>query len=81
MNGESRMDKQPEDFNYTVGIYDVICRYIRKKVEDEAGKKGTYGIGVYTDRFCEEELIIYRNYLQSFRTCIKLLIDKNKQLC
>jgi hypothetical protein len=26
----------------------------------------------------EEELIIYRNYLQSFRTCIKLLIDKNK---
>lgn len=51
------MDKQPEDFNYTVGIYDVICRYIRKKVEDEAGKKGTYGIGVYTDRFCEEELM------------------------
>lgn len=43
----------------------------------------------YSKRFCvleqnkcynlpEEELIIYRNYLQSFRTCIKLLIDKNK---
>jgi hypothetical protein len=26
----------------------------------------------------EEELIIYRNYLQSLKTCIKLLIDKNK---
>ena len=43
----------------------------------------------YSKRFCvleqnkcynlpEEELIIYRNYLQSFKTCIKLLIDKNK---
>ena len=43
----------------------------------------------YSRRFCvleqnkcynlpEEELIICRNYLQSFRTCIKLLIDKNK---
>jgi hypothetical protein len=43
----------------------------------------------YSRKFCtveqdkcynlpEEELIIYRNYLQSFKTCIKLLIDKNK---
>lgn len=43
----------------------------------------------YSRRFCvleqnkyynlpEEELIIYRNHLQSFKTCIKLLIDKNK---
>lgn len=26
----------------------------------------------------EEELLIYRNYSQSAKTCIKLLIDKNK---
>lgn len=51
------MSENIEDFNYNVGIYDVVCRYIRKKVEEEAGKKGAYGVGVYTDRFCEEELM------------------------
>lgn len=51
------MNNNSKDFSYTVGIFDVICRQIRKKIEEESTKDGPYGIGVYTDEFCEEELM------------------------
>lgn len=53
------MNKESNDFYYTVGIYDVICRAIRMKVKKEAKKEGVYGLGVYTDRYCEQELMTY----------------------
>lgn len=51
------MSESGKNFNYTVGIYDVICRAIRMKIREEAQKDGPYGIGVYTDRYCEQELM------------------------
>ena len=51
------MSGELNGFNYTVGIYDVICRAIRVKLREEAQKDGAYGIGVYTDRYCEQELM------------------------
>ena len=53
------MNKEAKNYNYTMGIFDVICRAIRTKVKDEAKKNEVYGIGVYTDRYCEEELMTY----------------------
>jgi hypothetical protein len=29
------------------------------KIKKEAEKEGVYGIGVYTDRYCEQELMTY----------------------
>lgn len=51
------MHEEGKDFYYTVGIYDVICRAIRVKLREEAQREGAYGIGVYTDRYCEQELM------------------------
>ena len=51
------MSEDIKKFNYTVGIYDVICRAIRIKIEEQAKEDGAYGIGVFTDRYCEEELM------------------------
>lgn len=51
------MSVEGKDFEYTLGIFDVVGRAIRKKVIEEALKDGIYGIGVYTDRYCEEELM------------------------
>lgn len=48
-----------KEFDYTVGIFDLICRTIRKKVQEGAKKNITYGVGVYTDEFCELELMTY----------------------
>ena len=53
------MGKELENFNYTVGIFDVVCRAIRMKIEEEAKKEEKYGIGVYTDKYCEEELMTF----------------------
>lgn len=55
-------------FNY-VTIKGDLYKYSRKFCTVEQDK--CYNLP-------EEELIIYRNRLQSFKTCIKLLIDKNK---
>ena len=51
------MSEETKKYNYTIGIYDVICRDIRMKVKEEAEKEGVYGIGLYTDRYCEQELM------------------------
>ena len=51
------MGEEIKKFNYTTGIYDVICRAIREKVKAESKKQEIYGIGVYTDRYCEQELM------------------------
>ena len=51
------MNDESKDFNYTVGIFDVICRAIRKRVEEGAKDGKTYGIGVYTDEYCKQELM------------------------
>ena len=51
------MSEEVKQYNYTIGIYDIICRDIRMKVRKEAEKEGKYGIGVYTDRYCEQELM------------------------
>lgn len=51
------MGKNSKDFSYTVGMYDVVCKAIRKKITEEAEKEGVYGIGVYTNEFCEQELM------------------------
>ena len=36
------MSEAEKEFNYTIGIYDVICRDIRMKVKEEAEKKEIY---------------------------------------
>lgn len=51
------MCKELKGFSYTIGIYDVVCRDIRMKIQEEAKKEGPYGIGVFTDRYCEQELM------------------------
>ncbi|MBQ7411077.1 MAG: adenylyltransferase/cytidyltransferase family protein [Clostridia bacterium] len=51
------MEEENGRFGYNVGVYDLVCRTIRQKVEEEAGKEGPYGIGVYTSEFCEEVLM------------------------
>lgn len=55
-------------FNY-VTIKGDLYKYSRKFYSTEQDKY--YNLP-------EEELVVYRNYLQSFKACIKLLIDKNK---
>ena len=49
--------EEKKEFEYTLGIFDVICRAIRKKVQEGARKESSYGLGVYTDEFCENELL------------------------
>lgn len=51
------MSEELKEFNYTIGIFDVMCRTIRMRVKEATKKEGKYGIGVYTDRFCEQELM------------------------
>lgn len=51
------MSQEVKKFNYTTGIFDVVCRDIRMKIKEEAAKEGAYGIGVYTDQYCEEVLM------------------------
>ena len=46
-----------KEFDYTIGIFDVICRDIRKKIKEQTQSEGVYGLGVYTDRYCENELM------------------------
>lgn len=55
-------------FNYAA-IKGDLYKYSRKLCSIEQDKY--YNLP-------EEELIIYRNYIQGFKTYIKLLIDKNK---
>ena len=46
-----------KEFGYTIGIFDIICKDIRKKIKEQAQKDEAYGLGVYTDRYCENELM------------------------
>ena len=51
------MEENKKEYNYNVGLYDLICRYIREKTLEGAEKVEYYGIGVFTDRYCEETLM------------------------
>lgn len=51
------MSEESSKFKYSVGIFDVICRTIRKKVQEESKKGTAYGIGVYTNEYCMRELM------------------------
>ena len=46
-----------KEYHYTIGLYDLICKYVRNKIREGAAQEGIYGIGVYTDRYCEEVLM------------------------
>lgn len=51
------MKEESKEYHYTVGLYDIICRYIREKISEGAKQEGAYGIGVFSDRYCEEVLM------------------------
>ena len=53
------MDNEENKFYFTHGMFDLICKDIREKIAKESGKEGVYGIGVLTDRYCEEELMTH----------------------
>ena len=51
------MSEKSKEYHYSVGIYDIICRYIREKISEGAEQEGVYGIGVFSDRYCEDVLM------------------------
>lgn len=53
------MEKEEEEFHYTIGIYDTICKFIRKKTREKAAENGAYGIGVMTDEMCEQKYMTH----------------------
>ncbi len=54
---KDELDKK--DFGYTIGIFDIICRDIRMKIKEQTQENEIYGLGVYTDKYCEDELMTY----------------------
>lgn len=52
-------ENKTTEFHITHGVFDLICKDIREKIAQESKKEGVHGIGVLTDRYCEEELLTH----------------------
>lgn len=53
------MEEEKKDYNYIVGIFDVMTKEIRNKISKKAEQKKPLGIGVYSDECCNTKLFTH----------------------
>ena len=44
------------EFEITIGIFDYLCKEIRRAISEKSQLPVEHGVGVYTDEFCETVL-------------------------